>query len=88
MAIQSLLSTHSDFEHGFMNCSPVEPVVIRRNDKHCFSDSASVPSNSQASKDEPRKHGELVNVYLGVSQKYPNLLILVNLSVKQKQNVQ
>ena len=38
-----------------MNCSPVEPVVIRRNDKHCFSDSASVPSNSQASKDEKDK---------------------------------
>ena len=56
MAIQSLLSTHSDFEHGFMNCSSVEPVVIRRNDKQCFSDSASVPSNSQTSKDEKVKN--------------------------------
>ena len=56
MAIQSLLSTHSDFEHGFMNCSSVEPVVIRRNDKQCFSDSASVPSNSQASEDEKVKN--------------------------------
>jgi len=56
LAIQSLLSTHSDFEHGFMNCSPVDPVVIRRKDKHCFSDSASVPSNSQTSEDEKVKN--------------------------------
>ena len=56
MAIQSLLSMHSDFEHGFKNCSSVEPVVIRRNDKQCFSDSASVPSNSQTSKNEKVKN--------------------------------
>ena len=55
VTIQSLLSTHSDFEHDSMNCSPVDPVVIRRNDKHCLSGSASVPSNLQASKDEKVK---------------------------------
>ena len=55
MTIQFLLFTHSDFEHGSINCSPVDPVVIRRNDKHCFNGSASVPSNLQASKDEKVK---------------------------------
>lgn len=76
MAIQSLLSTHSDFEHGFMNCSPVEPVVIRRNVKHCLSDSASVPSNSQASKDEKVKKAYFNSkcVGVGVHQRYPHLL--------------
>jgi len=72
LAIQSLLSTHSDFEHGFMNCSPVEPVVIRRNDKHSFSDSASVPSNSQASEDEKVKKAWFNSK--GVHQRYPHLL--------------
>ena len=55
VTIQFLLFTHSDFEHGSINCSPVDPVVIRRNDKHCFSGFASVPSNLQASKDEKVK---------------------------------
>ena len=59
VTIQSLLTTQSDFEHGSehssMSCSSVDPVVIRRNDKHCFNGSASVPSNLQASKDEKVK---------------------------------
>ena len=78
MAIQSLHSAHSDFEHGFENCSQVEPVImIRRNDKHCFSDSASVPSNSQASKDEKVKKAWFrleVNVHSGIQQRYPQFL--------------
>ena len=46
--MQSLLSVHSDAEHGFMNCSPVEPVIMRRKARHCFSASTPVPSDSQA----------------------------------------
>ena len=43
-----------------MNCPPVEPVVIRRNDKQCFSNSALGPSNSQASKDEKDKKKDIL----------------------------
>ena len=60
-----------------MNCPPVEPVVIRRNDKQCFSNSALDPSNSQASKDEKDKKSWfrlVVNMHSGVQQRYPHLL--------------
>ena len=56
--MQSLLSAHSDAKHGFMNCSPVEPVVIRRKHKHFFSDSASIPSNSQTLETKKRINKE------------------------------
>mgnify|MGYP000421089171 FL=1 len=36
-----------------MNCSPVKPVVILREHRHCLSDSASISSNLQAL--EPEK---------------------------------
>ena len=47
LAIQSLLSAHSDGEHFFINSSLVEPAVILLKNKHRFSHSRSVPSNSQ-----------------------------------------